>query len=350
MASIQKRVSSTGKTYWQVLVRKAGFPTVCRVYPTERKALAGVVEIEGSIMNNKKPSPRSITKTTVADIIDWYRKNPDPNRKLETTKHFNRLAFLEDELGNFSISTFTPMILSKWIQKRLEINKPATVYHYYVALKNAMMYHSIQHGYEQTIFTVVKCPSKPGERSRRFSKEETRQLFKSIKAKSRVKKKEMMMSVLFSLETACRVGEMIRIKWSDVNLDQRYLDFRAENTKTKVSRRIPLSSVAVKILKWFKKEHNPEGLGDLRVFECWKLNEHHLSKQFQISCGRAGIEDIRWHDLRHEGTSRLFEWVNPRSGHTLTDMEIASITGHKSMNMLRRYAHLRPSSIIPKLW
>ena len=45
---------------------------------------------------------------------------------------------------------------------------------------------------------------------------------------------------------------------------------------------------------------------------------------------------------------RLFEWVNPKKGHILTDMEIASITSHKSMNMLRSYAHLHPGGINPK--
>jgi integrase len=70
-----------------------------------------------------------------------------------------------------------------------------------------------------------------------------------------------------------------------------------------------------------------------------------LSRQFRICCDRAEITDIRWHDLRHEGTSRFYE-----KGTNLTDMEIAHITGHKSLDMLRRYAHLRPSTILQKLW
>jgi integrase len=351
MASSTKRFNKvTGREFWQVRIRRKGYPPISKNFDTKRQADDYGILIESKLLRNEAINPHEASKWTIPDVIDWYRRNPDPQRKLETTKQLNRLKFLETEFENFSVNTLTPGILSKWIQKRLAINAPSTVYHYYVALKNALVYHAVQHDYAQTLFTAVKCPSKPGQRNRRFSKEETRQLFKSIRVRSKVKKKEMMLSVLFSLETACRVGEMIRISWSDVNLENRYLDFRAENTKTKEGRRIPLTSVAVKILKWFKKVHNPERLGGLRVFQCWNLNEHHLSKQFQICCGRAEIEDIRWHDLRHEGTSRLFEWVNPRSGHTLTDMEIASITGHKSMNMLRRYAHLRPSSIIPKLW
>lgn len=350
MASIKERLWKSGAKTYQIQIRRKGYPPISRNYDTLQEARDQALLLESAVLKNENTNPKESTKWTIPNVIDWYRKNPNPHRKLESKKQFARLKFLEAEFEHFTVTTLTPKILSKWIHKRLEINKPSTVYHYYVALKNALEYHAIQHDYSQTIFSVVKCPSKPGERNRRFSVEETGKLFRAIKARGRNKKKELMLSVLFSLETACRIGEMIQLKWSEVNIDGRYLDFLAETTKTKVGRRIPLSSVAVKILKLFKEAHNPEGLGEVRVFSCWSVNEHHLSRQFQLSCGRAEIKDIRWHDLRHEGTSRLFEWVNPRTGQTLTDMEIASITGHKSMNMLRRYAHLRPSSIIPKLW
>ena len=57
---------------------------------------------------------------------------------------------------------------------------------------------------------------------------------------------------------------------------------------------------------------------------------------------KFGIDDLRWHDLRHEAASRLFE-------KGLHPMEVASITGHKSPNMLRRYTHLRPEDLAQKL-
>ncbi|WP_373422310.1 tyrosine-type recombinase/integrase [Burkholderia gladioli] len=61
----------------------------------------------------------------------------------------------------------------------------------------------------------------------------------------------------------------------------------------------------------------------------------------------AGTKDpelltLRWHDLRHEATSRLFE-------KGLHPLEVASITGHRSMQMLKRYTHLKPESLLKKL-
>ncbi|OZB33067.1 MAG: hypothetical protein B7X47_05250 [Ferrovum sp. 34-44-207] len=54
------------------------------------------------------------------------------------------------------------------------------------------------------------------------------------------------------------------------------------------------------------------------------------------------IKDLRWHDLRHEAASCLFE-------KGLHPMEVASITGHKSMQMLKRYTHLKPESLLERL-
>ena len=57
---------------------------------------------------------------------------------------------------------------------------------------------------------------------------------------------------------------------------------------------------------------------------------------------KLGIKDLRWHDLRHEAASRLFE-------KGLHPMEVASMTGHKSMQMLKRYTHLKPESLLERL-
>ena len=343
MASIKERISKSGVKSYQVQIRRRGYDRVSKNFPTLQAARDYATLVEAGLLKNEDRNPREATKWTIEEVIDWYIKNPNTNRKLETRKHFQRLEFMKEELGNFTVHTLTPQMLNKWIVKRLEFNAPATVYHYYVALKNALVYHSIKHEYSQHIFDRVKCPTTSGERERRFSIEETAKLFKSIKQKSRIKQKEMMLTVLFAINTACRVGEMLKLVWSNVNLDERYVDFIAKDTKIKVFRRIPLTTTAKKILLWVKANHPPSSKND-RVFCFFNPNEHHLSRQFQICCERAEIEEIRWHDLRHEGTSRFFEKT------TLTDIEIATITGHKSMDMLKRYAHLRPSTILHKLW
>ncbi len=344
MASIKKRVSANGTEFWQVQIRKKGYPPVSKSFEKFDKAREWAIFTEASILKNETINPREATKWTIPQVMKWYRENPNPERRFETKKHHQRLDLLEAEFKDFTVHTLTPAMLDKWLQKRHQINAKATVYHYYVALKNVLVYHSVKHSYSQNMFNVVKCLTTSGRRERRFSTEETAALFKSIKEKSRTKQKEMKVSVLFALETSCRIGEMLKLTWDKVNINERYIDFVADNTKTKKFRRVPITSTARNILKWLKKHNDPKKNTENRVFYFWHINEHHLSRQFQISCHRAGIENIRWHDLRHEAISRYFEKT------TLTDIEIATISGHKSLNMLNHYTHLRPSSIIGKLW
>lgn len=349
MATITEKSTTDGKTRYQVRIRRKGYPPISKYFDKKIDAETYAILTEAKLLKNEEYNPQETRRWTIPEVFEWYKKNPDPQRKLETKKHYQRIDFLGREFANFTVATLTPKILSKWIQRRLEINKPATVYHYYVALKNALVYHSIQSDYSQNIFELVKCPTKPGERDRRFSDDEIRTLFKSIKVRSKIKKKEMMLAVLLLVNLASRVGETLQLQWKNVNLEKRYIDFLAHTTKTKVFRRVPLSTKIVKILKWFKKHHNPENDPNKRVLCMYGVNEHHLSRQFQICCDRAGIEDIRIHDLRHEAVSRLVSYVNPKTGETLNLMEVMAITGHKSLSSLKRYTHLQPSTILQKL-
>lgn len=345
MIKPKKRTSPlTGEVTWQVQIRKAGYPKVSKNFKTYEDAENWLKVTEVGIMKNEIINPKEASKWTIPELIDWYIDNPNRHRKLETKKHFQRLYFLQKEFEGFTVQTLTPKILSTWIDKRLEINANATVYHYYVALKNAMVHHAVQHNYSQNIFNLVKCKTTPGRRERRFSPDETRTVFKTIHKRCRFKKKELKLTILFALETACRIGEMLQLKWGEVSIKNRYINLLAHTTKTRVFRQVPITSVARNILLWLKKHYNPENDPDKRVFCFYHHNEHHLSRQFQIVCEKAKVYDIRWHDLRHEATSRYFERT------TMTDIEIASITGHQEPRSLARYTHLRPSTLIKKLW
>ena len=65
-------------------------------------------------------------------------------------------------------------------------------------------------------------------------------------------------------------------------------------------------------------------------------------REFKRARDRAGITDLRFHDLRHTATTRLFE-------RGLGIMEVASITGHEDLKMLKRYTHLRAEDLVERL-
>ncbi|BBF65303.1 site-specific integrase [Acidithiobacillus sp. 'AMD consortium'] len=101
------------------------------------------------------------------------------------------------------------------------------------------------------------------------------------------------------------------------------------DSKTGDPRRVPLSSRALAVLDALPRRMDGE---------VWGVRADSITQAFARACHRAGIEDLRFHDLRHEATSRFFEkGLNP--------MQVAAITGHKTLQMLKRYTHLRAEDL-----
>ena len=144
--------------------------------------------------------------------------------------------------------------------------------------------------------------------------------------------------VLFALETAMRRGELLSLTWKDVDLKKRvaYLEI----TKNGTARAVPLSSRAVAVLESLKEEK--DGVQALSVGKVFKTTDAALKKAFERACERAGINDFHFHDLRHEATSRLAEKL-PNL------IELAAVTGHKDLRMLKRYYHPRAEDLARKL-
>lgn len=161
-----------------------------------------------------------------------------------------------------------------------------------------------------------------------------------------------------ALESAMRLREMFTLTLDQTVLEKR--TFFLEKTKNGNKRQVPMSSVILeKIQNYYeivrRQERGMNGFnfeGD-RLFPWWdgSLDKQELAKvtrllsrQFARVFDAAGCGDLRFHDLRHEATCRLFERTN------LSDFEIMKIVGHSSTRMLRRYSNLRGSDLAEKMW
>ena len=144
-----------------------------------------------------------------------------------------------------------------------------------------------------------------------------------------------------------RMREMFTLSVKQVDLSRRtvFLD----KTKNGDKRQVPISSVLLAVLEPYIAALDP----DDQMFPWWNgalerkelaRTTSLLSRQYSHIFDAAECSDVHFHDLRHEATSRLFERTS------LSDMEIAKITGHKSMAMLKRYANLRGSDLAARLW
>ncbi len=140
--------------------------------------------------------------------------------------------------------------------------------------------------------------------------------------------------ILFALETAMRRSEIASLKWVDVDFQRQVA--RLRHTKNGEPRSVPLTPAAYRILSDLRDDNDDDSA---TVFE---MTTGAITQAMDDARRRSGIEDLRFHDLRHEATSRLFENT------TLDIMEMA-ITGHKTMQKLARYTHLRTERLVEKL-
>ena len=174
-------------------------------------------------------------------------------------------------------------------------------------------------------------PKLPPGRDRRLLPGEETMLLKAFAAKER---SDMGRLVRLALATAARLGELLKLDWPDVDRNGRRLALR--NTKNGLDRHAPLSRAGAAVIDELMADGGVEG----RVF---RITQRHTERLFENACEAAGIEDLHFHDLRHESISRLFERTS------LRDVEIMTITGHRSIEMLRRYSHLRSNDLADRM-
>jgi integrase len=148
-----------------------------------------------------------------------------------------------------------------------------------------------------------------------------------------------------ALESAMRLREMFTLRRDQVDLARSTIFLT--RTKNGKRRQVPITTVLRPLLKAYLAAHDFDG----RVFPWWdgddatmKRTTDALSRQWDRIFNAAGAEDLHFHDLRHEAISRIYERT------TLTDVEVANITGHTDLRMLKRYANLRGSQLAGKLW
>ncbi|ABM32254.1 site-specific integrase [Paracidovorax citrulli] len=156
--------------------------------------------------------------------------------------------------------------------------------------------------------------------------------------------------MILAVESAMRLREMFTLHLAQLDLPRRtvFLD----KTKNGDKRQVPLSSVALAELRSYLDDvHGPSPEPGTRLFPWWNgeandldATSDYLSKLFIDIFSQAGAQGLKFHDLRHEATSRLFERTQ------LSDTQIMKITGHKSQRMLMRYANLRASDLSKALW
>ena len=326
MATLRKR----GPYQWQAQVRKKGQPLQTKTFETRALAEQWARAIEVEMDKGVFVSRAEAESTTLRELLERYLAEITPLKK-GAVPETNRLrALMRLPLARRYVAGIRGLDIARYRDERLREVSSATVKRDLVLLGHVFEVARKEWGIHiHNPVRDIKLPSDSRPRDRRLQAgEETRLLAACRQARN----PHLLPIVQLALETAMRQGELIRLRWEHIDLNRRTAHL--PDTKNGEARTVPLSTMAVEVLRALPRSLH----GD--VFP--GLTTEAIKRAYIRAVRRAGIEGLRFHDLRHEATTRLFE-------KGLNIMEVASISGHKDLRMLRRYTHLKAEDLARKL-
>lgn len=243
-------------------------------------------------------------------------------------------SFLGDmvvrDITSVHIATYRDMRLSSLNPKTKLLLSAASVRLEMSLLSNFFDIARIEWGFcTDNPVKLVRKPKTPPGRERRLTPREDRRILRYAFQHSNP---HLYSIIVLALETAMRQGEILGLHWEHINLKSRVAHL--PTTKNGEKRDVPLSLKAREALT---------RLGVKSSGRIFGYTKEGIKSSWRYMTVKLEIEDLHFHDLRHEAISRLVE----RGVFDL--MEVAAISGHKSLAMLKRYTHLKAQRLVRKL-
>lgn len=329
MASFRKR---GGK--WQVQVRLNGSPPLSRTFTTKADGQLWARTVESEADRRGLPlGLKLLDSTSLGDILTRYGQEVTPRKRGAVREGMAIRVLLRAPIAKVQLSALTVARVAQYRDLRLSLVKPSTVCRelllYQHALKVAKNVWGIP--LRENPFALVDKPKISDGRTRRLESGEWEALREAC---ARSRNPFILPMVEFGIETAMRRGEVLRLRWCDVDTGKRTLHI--PEAKNGYARTIPLTNRALNIIAAIAKNNNST---EAHVFP---TTEDAIKMAWRRVIMRAKLRDFRYHDLRHEAITRFFEMG-------LTIPEVAVISGHRDTKMLMRYTHIRAEDIGRKL-
>ncbi len=346
MASIRKR----GKS-WHAQVIRRGYRPVFRSFSTKLDADAWARQIESEMDRGVFVSRVQAERTTLDELIERYISEVVPKHRGAESERLRLTMLGRSDLAARFVATLQPQDFAAYRDKRLRVRKPATVHRELGLLQQVIEQARREWGIvlPDNPVRLVARPKFNNSRDRLLApavdlasandvdrlSEEERLLIACGTGQDQARTPWLRPIVELALATAMRQGELLGLQWRHVNLkgEEGIGTAFIPVSKNGYSRTVPLSKKAVKIL-----EALPRSI-DGRVFP---ITRNALKLAWKRAIKRACIEDLTFHDLRHDAITRIAQ--------TLTNiLELARVTGHRDLQMLQRYYHPRPEELAKKL-
>jgi integrase len=365
MATIRRR----GELQWEVQIRRNGFPRQNKTFITRAEAQAWANMIESEMSRGVWLSRGEAESTTLTDALTRYEREVTP-RKRSATDELPKLRVLaRTDIAKRTLASVRSADIAALRDEWLADGwAPATVVRLLALLSHVFSTARREWGME-SLSNPVELVTKPrvaNARTRRIigtdpvpddddNDSRSRELAGGEIERIIAATRSSLLPPLIhlALETGMRRGELCRLRWQHVDLTSRVAHLPSEVCKNGEARDVPLSPLAVDVLRSLRRVERIDG----RVFTI--ADPHAVTRAFsravararatyERKCAAAGkrpnpqyLKDLRWHDLRHEATSRLAAHFQMH--------ELAKITGHKTPQMLLRYYHPNAAELAKKL-
>lgn len=334
MANIEKRSTKNGKTTFRVKVRLKGFPVQHATFERLTDARRWAQQTEAAIREGRHFKTTEAKRRTLGEMIDRYIKDILPHKPKNKKNRTLHLNWWKNEIGQYALADASPALIAEQRDKlargttsRGTSRSPSTVVRYLAALSHVFTLAVKEWGWlDDTPMRKVTKPKEPRGRVRFLSDEERTRLLAACKESEST---YLYTIVVLALSTGGRRMEILGLRWKDVDFNRNIITLH--ETKNGERRVLALTGHALELIKQHSIARHLKS--DL-VFPGRNLNTPiDIRTPWETALKRAEISDFKFHDLRHSCASYL-----AMNGASLA--EIAEILGHKTLQMVKRYAHL----------
>jgi integrase len=331
MATFRKRNNK-----WQARVQRTGQSSIAKSFNSKADATKWARNVESQLdlgtLAPKQTMPR------LMPMVERYVEEVTPLKKGKSQERYRANQFRKTKLADLQLDKITGEAMAQYRDERLKEVSPNTV-----RLELAFLSVVFEQCRKEWGLAVsnpvrqIRMP-KPGKpRQRRLEAGEEEALLQACRESGA---HYLQTFVVLAIETGMRFGELAGVTWVNLNLEKRTIYL--PDTKNGSPRTVPLSTRALNAIQM-----QPRSI-DGRLFSA---KPGSIRSAFLIALSKAQgtqpdsrgfLRGLRFHDLRHEGVTRLFEkGLNP--------IEVGMVSGHKTLSMLQRYTHLRSEELVAKL-
>ena len=318
MASLRQRLGR-----WSVSIRRRGQRDIYETFDKKSDAQSFINKVESEIQQKKYKDISEASNTSFKTVLNRYLREKVKDKSDKRRERSKLNVILRNPICRYMMSELKSSDFAKYRDERKKDNVTNSTINRELSAMRVAIQTSIDEWDcwipENPVKSSIKLSENPA-RERRLKAGEYEKLMVACKRNNKFASPSIFWcpAINFAIETAMRLSEQLSLRWENIDMIKRTAYLPAKDTKTKRSRTVPLTSKAIDDLKELPRHISG------KVFSM-SLNYH--NKGWRALTKRAGVEGLRWHELRREATSRLFE-----QGMSVT--EVQSITGHKTLQML----------------